>query len=363
MTSSDSIVIKNVYYMLAYAFRSLNFAQFKSVEAEQFDRIHDLFAAIMAKGIARQLKQGLYREYVVHNDDLVTLRGKIDLPGTTKLRLAQRRQLACSYDELSVDNQLNQIVKSTALLLLRHGDVNPERRSALKKALLFFADVDQVDLSQVRWANIRFGRNNHSYRLLISVCQLVVEGMLISTTPGEHKLLSFIDDQEMSRLYEKFILEYYRKHHPDLHPSASQIDWALDEGARTLLPTMQSDITLTADGRKLIIDAKYYSKNLQTNFDRQTVHSNNLYQVFTYVKNAAYADPATEVSGMLLYAATTAEVQPEARWCIGGNAFTVTTLDLRQDFAGMARKLDEVANGLVEWAETAVEQLLAPEVP
>ena len=82
------------------------------------------------------------------------------------------------------------------------------------------------------------------------------------------------------------------------------------------------------------------------NFNRRTVHSNNLYQVFTYVKNAEITRQDLEVSGMLLYAETDADVQPEARWSIGGSDIAVTTLDLGQDFAGIARKLDEIADGL-----------------
>lgn len=343
MTTREGIVIKNVYYMLAYAFRSLNSEQFKSVEAEDFDHIHDLFASILSKGIARQLKQGLYREYVVHNEDLATLRGKIDLSGTIKLRLAQRRRLACEYDELSENNFLNQVVKSTALLLLRHGDVKAKHREALKKVVLFFSSIDEIELVAVRWSDIRFGRNSQSYRILISICQLVVKGLLISSTSGDLKLMSFIDDQEMSRLYEKFILEYFREHRPDLGPRAPRIDWALEAGEPTLLPTMQSDIVLTTANRILIIDAKYYSKNLQVNFDRHTVHSNNLYQVFAYVKNAEITHQDMIVSGMLLYAKTEAETQPEAGWRIGGSELAVTTLDLRQDFAGIARKLNEIA--------------------
>lgn len=350
MTNSGSIAIKNVYYMLAYAFRGLNSAQFKDVEAEEFDHIHDLFAAIMSKGIARQLKQGLCRGYLVQNGDLVALRGKIDLHGTTRLRLSHSRRIACEYDELSENVQLNQIVKSTVLILIRHGGVKPSHRGALKKLLLFFSNVDEIELQSVRWSTIRFGRNNQSYRLLISICQLVVQGMLISTTSGEHKLMSFIDDQEMNRLYEKFILEFYREHRPDLKPRASQIAWALEDGERTMLPIMQSDIILATDGRMLIIDAKYYSKNLQERFERHSVHSSNLYQIFTYVKNQEAANPGVEVSGMLLYAETNADIQPDTSWRIDGSKFAVTTLDLSQDFAGIASKLENVADRLTSKA-------------
>ena len=80
--------------------------------------------------------------------------------------------------------------------------------------------------------------------MLISICQLIIEGMLITTDAGEYRLASFVDEQRMCRLYEKFILEYYSKHFPKLSVSASQIPWYVDDGIRTMLPVMQSDIHL-----------------------------------------------------------------------------------------------------------------------
>ena len=40
----------------------------------------------------------------------------------------------------------------------------------------------------------------------------------------------------MCRLYEKFLLEYYRKEHPELSANASQIAWQLDDSENQLLP-------------------------------------------------------------------------------------------------------------------------------
>ena len=58
------IFIKNVYYMLAYAFQVLRQNSYEDVVAEEFEEISDLFAEILFRGISRQLKQGLYRTYV-----------------------------------------------------------------------------------------------------------------------------------------------------------------------------------------------------------------------------------------------------------------------------------------------------------
>ena len=54
-----------------------------------------------------------------------------------------------------------------------------EYKNDLKKEMLFFSDVDTVDPATVRWNAIRFQRNNNTYRMLISLCQLVLEGMFI----------------------------------------------------------------------------------------------------------------------------------------------------------------------------------------
>ena len=56
---------------------------------------------------------------------------------------------------------------------------------------------------------------------------------------------------------------------------------------------------------QLIIDAKYYERNLQEQFGKVSIPTGNLYQIFTYVKtkeNELSAVPHEKVAGMLLYA-------------------------------------------------------------
>ena len=331
--------------MLSYAFTALHRDGYENVSAEDFDNMHDLFAAILAKGIGRQLKQGLYREYVNRVEDAAVVRGKINMPGSIRNHLARKRVLTCEYDELSENNLLNQILKTTVLILLKHARVKEKYKDALKKEMLFFSNVDTVDPSSVRWSAIRFQRNNVSYRMLISLCQLLIQGMLMTTEDGEYRLASFIDEQRMSRLYEKFILEYYSRECPGIKAAASQIPWVLDDDVSTFLPEMQSDITLSKGNRVLIIDAKYYSHTMQTQYDTRTLHSANLYQIFTYVKNkdASFGDKPHEVAGMLLYARTDEAIQPDNTYMMSGNRISVKTLDLNQEFSKIAEQLDGIA--------------------
>lgn len=344
MIKDKSILINNIYHMLAYAFQTLNQENYEDVAVESFDEIYDLFAAILAKGIGVQLKQGLYREYINRQEELPVMRGKINIPGTIKNRLSHERVLTCEFDELSENNLYNQILKTTVMLLLGNAKVKTEYKDDLKKKMLFLSNVDMLDPTSIQWSAICFQRNNQTYRMLISICQLIIEGMLITTDAGDYRLANFVDEQRMCRLYEKFILEYYSKHYPELRVSASQIPWNVDDGIRTMLPVMQSDIHLQKDNTVLIIDAKYYSHTTQTQYDKHTLHSNNMYQIFTYVKNRDYefGEDEHKVSGMLLYAKTEEEIQPDNVYQMHGNQITVRTLDLNLPFTEIAEQLNSI---------------------
>ena len=131
--------------MLSYAFTTLKQSVFEDVEKEEFENMHNLLAAILAKGIGQQLKQGLYREYLNKKEDMAVMRGKIDMPGTIKNKIARQQLLSCDFDELSENNLLNQILKTTVMILLRHAKVDSEHKDTLKKEMLFFSNVDTVE--------------------------------------------------------------------------------------------------------------------------------------------------------------------------------------------------------------------------
>ena len=337
------IRIQNIYYMLAYAFQVLDEQGYRNVAIEDFDNTAELCAAILARGISTQIKRGLGKEYIPRTEALSSLRGKIDITESIKTQALQRNLLVCSYDEFSVNSHMNRIIKSTVLLLLR-ADITKVRKKKLRKLLVFFDDVDAIDLHSVNW-NMQYNRNNQNYRILISICYLVFKGLLQTQSDGTTKLMDFLDEQRMHRLYEKFILEYYRREYPQISANASQIPWKLDDGMSAMLPVMQSDIMLTHGEKTLIIDAKYYSHTTQIQYDKHTLHSGNMYQIFTYVKNkeAELADKPHEVSGMLLYARTDEEVYPENEYHMSGNRIEVRTLNLDRDFSQIKKQLDGIA--------------------
>ncbi len=329
--------------MLAYAFQVLNEQGYKNIATEEFDNTAELCAAILARGISTQVKRGLGKEYIPQTEALSSLRGKLDISESIKTQTFLKKQMICSYDDFSVNSVMNRIIKSTVLILLK-GDISKSRKKELRKLMVFFDDVDVIDLYSVNW-NMQYNRNNQTYRMLISICYLVFKGLLQTQSDGTTKLMDFLDEQRMHRLYEKFILEYYRKEHPELTTNASQIPWQLDDDFGDMLPVMQTDIMLTKDEKTLIIDAKYYAHTTQRQYDKNTLHSGNLYQIFTYVKNkeAELAEQPHKVAGMLLYARTDEEIYPEKEYRMSGNQIGVRTLNLDGDFDMIKNQLNEIA--------------------
>lgn len=283
---ADNIKIKNIYYMLSYAYQTLNEAGFESVSSESFDNVHDLLAAILSRGVSNQIKRGLHRDYLPKTEALGSLRGKIDITASTKQQTMISNKMVCHYDVFSEDTILNQILRSAMMLLLKHGDVKLENRKALRRNLLYFSNVSDVDPLSINWSAVSYHRNNATYRMLINICWLVIKGLLQTEESGEYRLSTFIDDQQMHRLYEKFVLGYYKKEYPQYSASAAYIDWntAVDDDM-LFLPVMKSDITLVNGDKTLIIDTKYYGHTMQHNpmYDSSSIISGNLYQIFTYV--------------------------------------------------------------------------------
>ena len=330
--------------MLSYAYQTLREKEYESVASEDFDNIHDLFTAILIHGVNAQVKRGLHRDYIPKEESLSGLRGQIRISETIKRNTRPQCKLICVYDEFTENSPHNQVLKSVMMLLLRHGSVKDENRKALRKLLLYFAKVSDIHPAEIRWEILKYHRNNASYRMLIEVCRFTVEGLLITTEAGEHKLASWVNDEKMYQLYERFVLAFYKRHHPELSPCASHIDWDVTiAGKSEYLPTMKSDIILSSGAKSIIIDTKYYGRTMQKNYERTTYISGNLYQIYTYVMNHSRGSSGN-VSGVLLYAKTDEAITPDEDMIISGNRISVKTLDLNMNFSNISRQLAAIAD-------------------
>ena len=345
MSAQDRVVIKNIYYMMSYAFRSLDIKEYARLGAEEFDNFADLMAAILAIGMGLQRKRGFEREYLETQEDLHTVRGRIDMRRTAQLKMGSADTLSCHFDEFSEDTYKNRILKTTARLLIGHDEVSAVRKRDLKRVLILMRDVGTLDPARIDWGRPRYHRNNGAYQMLMNVCYMVINSELVNQDGSSVKAASFVDDQKLHALYERFVLEYFKREHPTLKASARDIDRKTSDDAPAFLPHLITDITLERGNTMLIIDTKCYGQILNTHHDHEILSPANVNQITSYVVHAAYQSDM-DVQGMLLYALTDREAAINSSWYEIGHRFHVRTLDLGQDFSDISAQLDAIA-GLV----------------
>ena len=97
--AEDTVVIRNIYVMMAYAFKALDVKEYSRLGKESFDNYASLLAAILCIGIAIQRRRGFESGYTNIVEDLAQIRGTIDVRGTARLKAAGRARAVCSFDE------------------------------------------------------------------------------------------------------------------------------------------------------------------------------------------------------------------------------------------------------------------------
>ena len=345
------IPVKNIYYMLAYAFRSLKEGCFCKLASENFSNVDNLFAEIIIIGTNNLVKRGLLRDYEERTEQLSSPRGKINVTATIKSSCWLNKKLDCCFDEYTENSEFNRIIKTTCFHLLTNKNVCSERKKKIHKLMFYFSNATLVDLHLVDW-NKRFNRSTQIYRMLIYVCRWLYLRKIHAMEFGKNLGKEFDEKRELSNLYEKFIYEFFRQEYSSAFSvSASHIDWQLDSGSETgLLPEMKTDITLQKDSKILIIDAKYYGQEMQSYHDSDKIRSGHLYQIFAYVKNKSWElkDAGVAVSGMLLYAKSDADVTIDKKYSMSGNLISVKNLDLNVPFDELRKPLDAIAQNFID---------------
>ena len=168
--------------------------------------------------------------------------------------------------------------------------------------------------------------------------------MIVTPHKGETLFKDFIRDKRMATLYEKFILNFYKRELPMVKVYSPIIEWDKDVDFAHIgldfLPIMRSDIVLQTSQKQLIIDAKYYANALKVRNvgDAKKLISPNLYQIYTYINNSTFDG---EKIGMLIYPVVDTEL--DFVYSIQGKKIYVKTLNLNTQWENIYERLKEIA--------------------
>lgn len=340
--AEDTVVIRNIYVMMAYAFKALDVKEYSHLGKESFDNYASLLAAILCIGISIQRRRGFESGYTNIVEDLVQIRGTIDVRGTARLKAAGRTRAVCSFDEWSQDTEMNRVLKTCAGLLLRNPEVRIDLREELKRDYLEMSEIGAlVPPYRIEWSRMIFHKGNPGYVFLMNACYMVLSRFIPVSLAGDSPFGIYTDSQELHALFEKFVLEYFKREHAELSVSAKVLPAPSD--APSFLPRLCTDVTLESDSKVLIIDTKFYGTILNIHNGREMMSPAHRHQIVDYVVHESYKS-RKEVSGMLLYALTDNDPSMCESWNEIGHTWHLWTLDLGLEFSEISRVLDAAAD-------------------
>src|SRR5262245_24204715 len=121
----EMIPVRNLYYLLCYAWNRLDESDFVEVDALPRQDLPNLLARILINGVKRLLRQGIDRVYIAKTHESQNPRGKIDLTESVKRGILLRNAVACVVDELSRDVLHNRIIRTTLRRLASTAEIDP----------------------------------------------------------------------------------------------------------------------------------------------------------------------------------------------------------------------------------------------
>jgi 5-methylcytosine-specific restriction enzyme subunit McrC len=327
--AESMISIKNLYYLLLYAWDRYSEPRMAQTDAEPDTELVNLFASVLLQGVEQLLRRGMDRGYVPLTEEVCGIRGKLNLSMTIKQNKLCEARTVCEFDELVYDVPHNQILKATLRNLLQTRELHKKLRSPIRTAYRRFVDVSDVCLSARLFGTVQLHRNISSYQLLLNICRLLHEHLIPDPATGKWRFNDLTQNEVlMRRIFEQFLYNFYRHEQREWTVQRPKIHWVGATGQTHFLPEMRTDIVLKRQSATLIIDAKY-TPNVFSNdrFSSQTLKSEHLYQLFAYLSN--FQTPSgQERMGLLIYPLANHFV--DAQFTIGGYCVRVYTLDLNQ---------------------------------
>lgn len=350
--------------MLCYAWNVLEISKEVKVGEEDVDDAYNLLARVFTYGIAKVIRSGFHRSYVGKEEELSTLKGKINVQESINSMSIERRKLVCDYDEYSVNDVLNQILKYTMDSLIADADVDKEIRKELKKLLVFFVGINSAAPTKENRSKLVFNRNNATYRLLINVAIMLYNGKLPNEENQIRLFEDFFREEQMPKVFELFILNFYAMHLDKkvYKVHAPKINWHIKSGTEELLGDIFDVVTDIGDRRtdivvenkekniQMIMDAKYYQNMLVSAFmgqEETNIRTSHINQIRGYLTDSDFAGKKI---GALIYpkvAHTANQVTPFEDFSI-----VVKTLNLADDW----RKIEEDMLKLIKNLETVISR-------
>src|SRR5690625_3003161 len=314
MEPTFKVPIRNVFCMLSYVNDIPELIeQFSDIDDDLLP--YDFLANKFNEEVGWLLKRGLIKSYVEQVEETSYISGRMLMNESIPFIVENKPRVVCVKDNYSSDITLNQILKTTLKHLYQNIHISERTR---KKSFLLWEEIPsvrEVIFSRELFQRISFHRHNIHYKRVINIAHLLYELQILSHRSGNWSLYTVtMNDSDLNHLFENFLFHFYRIELSQYRVKSERLSWHLQGGNQSLLPTLLSDVSLTHRNKaeKIIMDAKFYRYVFQTYYDKNSFHSHNMYQIFTYLMHQP--SDIERLRGILVYPFNGQDVHQIYEW-------------------------------------------------
>lgn len=257
--------------------------------ARQKEILLDILIRLFADRLLAEARRGLPRAYMAEEEDLAALRGRLDVIRQFTHHAVRPDRLACRFDTLMADTPLLRIMKACVLMLRRHARaVETQRR--LDELRFLLAEVSDVPISALPWAEVRIDRTNRRWETLYGLAKLFLKREWQRTNhdakAGQGITLLFA----MNDLFEAYIAALARRalRNTDLTVhSQGGLRYCLMEDGESGRQRFQTtpDILIKRNGQVVtVMDTKWKMIGQNPEDKKRGVSQSDVYQMMAYAR-------------------------------------------------------------------------------
>lgn len=309
--------------------------------ARQKETLLDILIRLFADRLLAESRRGLPRAYQARQEDLPTLRGRLDVVRQFTHHAVRPDRLACRFDFLAPDTPLLRIMKACVSMLRRHARALETQRR-LDELRFLLADVSDVPAGALPWSDVRIDRTNRRWERLMDLARLFLKREWQRTDHhakgGEGITLLFA----MNDLFEAYIAALARRALRDtpmtVRAQSGLRSCLVEEGSGSERFRTRPDILVMRDGETvMLIDTKWKLVGRNPEDRKRGVSQADVYQMMAYARLYDCRDV------MLLYPHH-AGLGPEALevgYTIrsGGERLRVASVDLLPGASAVVRRI------------------------
>jgi len=235
--------------------------------------IVDLLVQIFLRQVDDLVRQGLKRTYVNRAEELVAIRGRLDVRRTDALHMRARALAWCSYEDFTLDSIENRVLLATLFAIASNGSILQARRRVAHKLTGDFVGVQEVPMLPRDVGKVKCDRLSTHYEPVLRLAQIILSSMGLANDFGGVGTNGFL--LNMNSLFELFIYRRLRRLLAENGIAVRrQLTYAFDEERQA---DIRPDLLIQSHhGKRIVADTKYK--------DKKDPEPADLYQMLTYCR-------------------------------------------------------------------------------